>query len=145
MEERVHELVGWDPRAVLSRSEDGFTALHLAAYFGHPATVRVLLEEDADVEDVAENPTQVRALHSGVAGRSIEVVEALLDAGAELEARQQNGFTPLMGAAAGGVTEIVERLLAAGAEVNARNDAGKNALDFAREHGHAHLEEMLGG
>jgi len=143
--ERVHELVGWDPRAVLSRSGDGFTALHLAAYFGHPATVRILLDENADVEDVAENPTLVRALHSGVAGRSVEVVDALLEAGAGLEARQQDGFTPLMGAAAGGVTEIVERLIAAGADVNARNDAGKTALDFAREHGHTHLEEILGG
>ena len=145
MDERVHELVQWDPRSVLARSNDGFTALHLAAYFGHPAAVRVLLDEDADLEDVAENPTRVRPLHSGVAGRDPEVVEALLSAGAELEARQQDGFTPLMGAAAGGVAEIVERLIAAGADASARNDEGKTALDFAREHGHAHLEELLGG
>jgi ankyrin repeat protein len=145
MDERVHELVGWDPRAVLSRSADGFTALHLAAYFAHPSAVRLLLEHDADVEDVADNATRVRQLHSGVAGRNVDVVEALLSAGAELEARQQDGFTPLMGAAAGGATDIVERLVAAGAEKHARNDAGKTALDIARERGHAHLEELLGG
>lgn len=143
MDERIRELIAWDPRAVVSRSGDGFTALHLAAFFGHPATVRILLDEDADVEDVAENATGVRPLHSGVAGRNVKVVEALLDAGAELEARQQDGFTPLMGAAAAGVTEIVERLIGAGADKAARNDAGKTALDFARAHGHAHLEELL--
>jgi ankyrin repeat protein len=145
MKARVHELVGWDPRGVLSRSGDGFTALHLAAFFGHAGVVRLLVEEGADVEDVAENATRVRPLHSGVAGGNGDVVEALLDAGAELEARQQEGFTPLMGAAAGGVREIVERLIAAGAETDPCNDAGKTALDFARERGHAHLEALLGG
>lgn len=145
MDERVRELVGWDPRAVVARSSDGFTALHLAAYFGHPSAVRILLDEDADVEDVAENGTRVRPLHSGVAGRSLEVVEALLAAGAELEARQQDGFTPLMGAAAGGVQELVERLLEAGADRTARNDHGKTAMDFAREHRHTHLEALLDG
>jgi len=130
---------------VLSRSADGFTALHLAAYFGRAGAVRVLIREDADVEEAAGNASRVRPLHSGVAGRDIGVVGALLDAGADLEARQEGGFTPLMGAAAGGVKEIVERLLAAGADRDARNDEGKTALDFAREHDHEHLEELLSG
>jgi ankyrin repeat protein len=143
MHGRVAELIGWDPRAVLSRSSDGYTALHLAAFFGHPDVVRVLLNGDADVEDVADNASKVRPLHSAVAGGNEEVVEALLGAGAEVEVRQERGFTPLMGAAAGGRVELVERLLAAGADKGAQNDDGKTALDFAREHHHGHLEELL--
>jgi ankyrin repeat protein len=145
MAERVEALICWDPRAVEARSVDGFTALHLASYFGRGATVRRLLQAGSDVEAVAENVMGVSPLHSGVAGGSLEVVEALLAAGATAEVRQEGGFTPLMGAAAGGSEEMVRRLLDAGADVAARTDAGETSLDLARQHHHAHLEGLLGG
>lgn len=145
LSDRVRALIGWDPRAVVARSTDGFTALHLAAYFGRPDIVRLLLEVGAYVEAVAENASKVRPLHSGVAGRNVSVVEALVAAGADVEARQERGFTPLMGAAAGGSQKVVECLLAAGADKAARNDDDKTAVDFAREHHHGELEELLRG
>ena len=144
MDARVRALIGWDPRAVAARSSDGFTALHLAAYFARPSTVALLLDAGAYVEAVAENASQVRPLHSGVAGGSLEVVEALLAAGADVQARQERGFTPLMGAAARGSEEVVRALLEAGADKAATNDDGKTALDFAREHEYEGLEELLG-
>jgi len=144
LDERIGALIGWDPRATIARSDDGFTALHLASYFGHATGVRRLLDAGAYVEAVAENRSRVRPLHSGVAGGNIEVVEALLTAGAEVEVRQEGGFTPLMGAAAGGSEAMVRRLLEAGADKGARTDDGQSALDLAREHDHAHLEDLLG-
>lgn len=144
-DERVAALIGWDPRAVMSRASDGFTALHLAAYFARPVVVRRLVDAGADVEDVAENMSEVRPLHSAVAGGSLEVVETLLAAGAEVETRQHGGFTPLMGAAAGGWTDMVTRLLDAGADKGARTDDGQTALDLAQQHHHGHLEGLLGG
>jgi ankyrin repeat protein len=144
LDDRVKELVGWDPRAVVARSPDGFTALHLAAYFGHANVVRRLLEEGVDPEPVADNPTEVRPLHSAVAGGSVEVVELLLEAGADVEVRQQGGFTPLMGAAAAGSEALVRRLLEAGADAAACADDGKTVLDLASEAGHEHLWELLG-
>lgn len=142
---RVRALIGWDPRSVVARSPDGFTALHLAAFFGHPDVVRLLVDAGADIESVADNPSKVQPLHSAVAGRSLEVVDVLFGAGAGVDARQTGGFTPLMGAAAGGSTELVTRLLEAGADGSARTDDGKTALDLAREHGHAEVEDLLAG
>jgi ankyrin repeat protein len=144
-DERVGALIGWDPRAVMSRASDGFTALHLAAYFARPGVVRRLVDAGADVEDVAANASEVRPLHSAVAGGSLEVVETLLAAGAEAETRQHGGFTPLMGAAAGGWTDMVTRLLDAGADKCARTDDGQTALDLALQHHHAHLKTLLEG
>jgi ankyrin repeat protein len=141
--DRMRALVCWDPRAVAARSEDGFTSLHLSAYFGHPDTVRLLLNAGAYVEAIAENASKVRPLHSGVAGGSLQVVEALLAARADVESRQERGFTPLMGAAAGGEETIVRRLLDLGADRCATNDEGRTAMDLAREHHHEHLATLL--
>jgi ankyrin repeat protein len=141
--ERMKDFVGWDPGTEVSRSPDGFTALHLAAYFGHPETVRLLLDQGVDVEPVADNASRVRPLHSAVAGGSVEAVELLLEAGAHVEARQSGGFTPLMGAAAGGSEELVRRLLDAGADRAAESDDGKTAADLARENGHERVAAQL--
>jgi len=145
LDHRVREVVGWDPRSVVSRSPDGFTALHLAAFFGHPAVVKHLLDEGVDVDPVADNPTQVRPLHSAVAGGHGAVVDLLLGAGADVEARQQGGFTPLMGAAAGGSEELVKRLLDAGADPAVESDEGKTARDVALERGHEAVAVLLPG
>jgi len=144
MDVRIAELIDGDPGgAPAARSADGFTGLHLAAYFGHAGCVRRLIEAGADIEAIAQHASKVRPLHSGVAGPSEEVVEALLSAGAECEVRQEDGFTPLMGAAAGGSERLVRWLLSAGADRSAKSDDGRTALDLAREHDHQHLEQLL--
>ncbi|MGD8870667.1 MAG: ankyrin repeat domain-containing protein [Gemmatimonadota bacterium] len=144
LERRVRQLIGWDPRSVVARSPDGFTALHLAAYFGRPGVVRILLDEGVDLAPAADNASRVRPLHSAVAGGNEEVVALLLEAGADVEVRQEGGFTPLMGAAAAGSQALVGKLLEAGADKAARSDDGKTALALAREQGHDGLEDLLG-
>lgn len=57
-----------------------------------------------------------------------EVVRRLLDTGAEVDARNEFGTTPLMLAAQGGHTDACEVLLARGAAVNVQNEHGQTAL-----------------
>jgi ankyrin repeat protein len=144
LEDRFRQLIAWDPRSVVARSPDGFTALHLAAYFGRTGVVRLLLDQGVDVEPVADNASRVRPLHSAVAGNHLEVVDLLLDAGADVEVRQEGGFTPLMGAAAAGSEMLVRRLVDAGAALAAETDDGRSALDLASDGGHEGLQELLG-
>ena len=96
--DRLTELLDADGDLVNARSEDGFTPLHLAAFFSRGPAVRLLLDRGADVGAVADNEMQVQPLHSAVAAGSREIVAALLMAGADVNARQQGGFTPLMAA-----------------------------------------------
>src|SRR5688572_23142060 len=57
--DRVSERVDADPELATAFAPDGFHALGLAAFFGHPEIVALLLERGADVDAVARNP-QVR-------------------------------------------------------------------------------------
>ncbi|MEC9476508.1 MAG: ankyrin repeat domain-containing protein [Planctomycetota bacterium] len=63
-----------------------------------------------------------------------EIVSLLLEKGAEIEAKDNDGWTPLMSAAGFSKTpEIVTLLLDAGADALAKDKAGKKAIDHAKE------------
>ena len=116
------------------RSADGFTALHLACFFGNADTARTLIARGADVHASADNPSQVQPLHSAVAAQSREIVSSLLAGGAQPNARQQGGWTPLHAAVKLGNVEIVRDLLEHGASQDLVADNGQSALDFAKGH-----------
>jgi len=141
--ERLRELVAGDPSLATAWAADGFYPLGLAAYFQHPAAVRLLLDLGADVHQAAANPARVTALHAAVSANQPGIVEWLLDAGADPNARQQMDYTPLMGAAANARLDILDLLLARGADRAARTSDGKTAADLAREHGHIAVADRL--
>lgn len=140
---RVAELLDRDPSLLNAMSPDGYHPLSLASYFGAVSTARLLLDRGADVSTVATNPMNVQALHAAVAAPSQDIVALLLEHGADPNARQHVGYTPLMGAASGGLPAMVDLLLKAGADPALVNDDGKSAGDFAREKGHAAIVERL--
>ena len=96
---RLGELIAEDPGLVAAWSVDGFTPLHLAAYFGHVEGVRLLLAAGAEVGAAARNDLGVQPLNSAaasqVAGARVAVARLLLDAGADPNAEIAGGFRPL--------------------------------------------------
>jgi uncharacterized protein len=141
---RVRELVDADASAASAYHVDGFHPLGLAAFFHHGDVVRYLIDAGADVRAVSRNPMAVTALHSAVAdGGDRESALALIRAGADVNAKQRHGWTPLHGAADSGDRETVEALLAAGADPSLTHDDGKTAADVAREKGHDEIARLL--
>jgi ankyrin repeat protein len=94
--------------------------LHLAA---NAEVARELIAAGADIN--ARNRHKVfgpgnRPLHAAVYIDRPDVVNALIEAGAEVSATDDAGWTPLHLAVANGRMEIARSLLAAGADANAR-------------------------
>lgn len=142
---RVRELLDGDPSLATACSIDGYPPVGLAAFFAGASTVRLLLDRGAEVGAPAHNPMNVQAIHAAVASRNAESVALLLERGADVNARQQLGYTPLMGAAAAGRQDLTDLLLGNGADPSLLSDDGKTAADVAREHGHAELAVRLSG
>jgi uncharacterized protein len=140
---RVARLLDGDPSQINAYSSDGFYALGLAAFFGHADTVRLLLSRGADIAQVARNPMKVQPLNAAVAGRSMETVRLLVEAGAPIDPRQQEGWTPLHGAVHQGNVEMTRYLLAHGADPTLQNDQGKSAIGLAADAGNLEILKLL--
>jgi hypothetical protein len=137
------ELLMVDPGLARAWSSDGFTPLHLAAFFRRPSMAEALLGLGADPNAVARNPMAVQPLHSACAGRDVAIITMLLDHGADANGRQSGGWTPLHAAAMFGDLPLLEMLLSRGARPELTNDEGKSALDLAVAQGHAEVAEAL--
>ena len=140
----LEALLAGEPALAQARASDGFTALHLAAFFGREDAARLLLEHGADANAVARNAElEVAPLHSAAAGGHGSIVKLLLEHGADPNARQRGGFTPLHAAAQNGDRESVEALLERGADSSATTDEAKKAADLAAAAGHDDVAELL--
>jgi uncharacterized protein len=142
---RLKQLLDAEPTLAGAFSGDGFTALHLAAFMGHPAAVRVLLERGANPNAVATSAEigPVQPLHSAAATRQLEAARLLIVHGADVNARQAAGFTPLHEAAGNGDVALGRVLLEAGADPTARKDDSQTPSDVARERGHDVILALL--
>ena len=142
--------MGADPAIREYGPRKGYPLFRLVRSGMTPRGLRVVVAGGGRADLAAD--TRFTALHAGVK-RSYLVVHALLEenqAGerADVDARDGNGFTPLMWAMdpnaeyeVGGAAEVIETLLEAGADPLAENNNGDTALSLALENGMG--EEIL--
>jgi uncharacterized protein len=141
---RIEDILSADPGAGHAFTGDGWTALHLGAAFGTPEAVDMLLQHGAPVDAISRNAQRNQPLHAAVAlSRNAETVRLLLAHGADPNAIQVGGFTPLFSAATANRRDLAAMLIESGAQAHHRSDLEKTAADFARERGHAELADWL--
>ena len=144
--QRLREVLREDPGAIAGFTPDGWTPLHLAAFFGRADAVDVLLAAGADVRAVSRNHEGNMPLHAALAGRGVgRISTTLLAHGAEVRATDASGHTALHHAAFRDDVGLVNTVLAHGADPTARNRDGKTALAIAEERGHAAVARRLRG
>jgi uncharacterized protein len=89
---------------------DGWTPLHLAAFFGHVDAARILLDAGADVHAVSRNSLTNTPLHAATAGKHEDVALLLLENGAKGDLVDAGGYTPLQIATQNQLRAVVERM-----------------------------------
>ncbi|MCX3263235.1 ankyrin repeat domain-containing protein [Pedobacter agri] len=136
-------LIFQHPNSINEFSEDGFTPLGLACYFGHEDLAKFLVLKGADVNLASKNGFNVFPIHSAVAANNINITKMLLDAGAYPNVCQKAGLAPLHTAAQLGNIELIILLLEHGAEVGLRMEGGKLPADLAAEKGFNEIAEIL--
>jgi ankyrin repeat protein len=143
---RVAELGAADPLLIQGLSPDGWTPLHLAAFFGARESMFVLLGLGAPLAVVSRNPIANTPLHAAIAGAAGESLAPLLIAfGADVTAVAGEALTPLHIAASRGFEALCRLLLSRGADRQAKGADGKTAAAIARERGHATTAALLDG
>jgi ankyrin repeat protein len=124
----------------------GVTPLMLAAYLGQPDTVEQLLNAGADVnfKEPEDGYTVLHYLPSeSNRSTALACYPLLKEAGAQIDARTDEGSTPLRSAALWGHLELVIQLIEDGAQVNHVTSFGSTALHTAAERGHHLVVQAL--
>lgn len=113
-----------------------------AAKYGDLARVRDLIENGHVDIDNLEN--YAPALTWAASGGQTEVVEYLIEQGANIDLQQSNsGTTALINASSFGHLDIVKLLLAAGADISIETNKGLSATSVARSQGYSEIEQLL--
>jgi ankyrin repeat protein len=112
---------GADPNTPIGTGE---TPLMTCARAGNADAVRVLLVRGANVNAKEPNQNQT-ALMWAAAQRHPNVLQTLIEAGADLQAHTKSGFTALHFAARAGDMESARTLLGAGVDVNIKTQPDK--------------------
>ncbi len=141
--EKLDELLKANRSLASMVSRDGWTALHLAAFFDAEPAARLLLNTGAPVNARSTNPMNNMPLHAAAASRNSGIVKLLLDHGASPNAQQHGGWTPLHAAAQNGDVLMASILIESGATVNVRADNNQSPLDLALTKGHQDMVEFL--
>ena len=108
--EALEENLASDPQSVHRFSYDGWTPLHLAAFFGQTEAARRLLEAGARLETGSRNSNRNTALHAAIAGRHSELALMLIERGAPIDGPDGAGHTPLHIATENGMLEVMKAL-----------------------------------
>lgn len=140
---RLQEILSEESARIDEYSHDGWTPLHLTAFFGHLEAAGFLLDRGANPRLISRNRMANAALHAALAGRRSAIAHLLVARGADIRVADGSGWTPLHHAVYNGDLPSTAMILEAGADLLARNQKGETPLAVALERGHSEVADLL--
>jgi|GEM_PF-5424512 len=107
------------------KDAEGFSPMDLALLFEMPKVVQALLKEGADPQ---KGGIYATPLHGAAESGDINAIQALLNSGAYVDAKDEYDESPLFYAVRGGGIPAMETLIQYEADVNFKNDLGETPL-----------------
>jgi tankyrase len=133
-----------------AKSLDGaLTPLHCGAAKGHVGCVRLLIEKGADVhafDKFNSTPLRIAASNANTlegSDRFLQVAEALISHGADINSSSAAGNTALHSIAKLGDPEIIRWMISHGADPYKKNNEGLSSVDCAKNEEVRKLMENL--
>jgi len=124
---------------VNNENNSGENPLMMAAYMGNAKLVKFLVENRKAVV----NKDGWSPIHYAAIRGDLEIMNSLINAGANIEALSPNESTPLMYAARYGHIRVVKLLLDKGADLSAVNNQDLTPIDFAKMYNQSEIARGL--
>ena len=141
--EALERALALEPSVVGTYAYDGWTPLHLAAFFGHAEVLDRLLAAGADLNAVSTNSLRNTPLHAAVAGGHADAALRLIERGAGVNVSDAGGHTPFHIAAEGGYVPIVKAMLARGADPHIVDAEDRTPLARAAARNHTEVVDLI--
>jgi len=128
--------LGANPEA---QSGDGASALHWAAKKGNAECCKIIISHGVGVDtknNKSVTPLMYAADSCSESGSNVATLGLLVDAGADIFARDEDASNPLMYAAHSGSIGNIKFLLGRGADPSIANKYGTTPLMYAAHYGH---------
>ena len=129
--EQVKKLIEEDVN-VNAQDRHGNTALMYAVNMENLEIIKLLINNRADVTIQRTNDGWTPLMEAtGIYNNKIEIMQLLIDSGANINVQDSLGYTPLMWATLQEDLEAVKLLVNSGADISIENNRGDTAIDLA--------------
>lgn len=130
--EKVVKTINDQPEQMHTYSPDGWSILHIAAYYGHVSLLIKLIDLGMDIHTISKNAHRQEAIHSASAGNQKKAISCLLKHGAKIDGNGAHN-SPLHISLKNKEYDIIKLLVKNGANIFAKDKEQKSAVDYALE------------